>query len=256
MFELIPGHIGQAGLLIVVIFAVFGASKVALRRKVKPRMIPGVDMLEEWIRQAGKLNRSVFFTPGTEGVEYSDTLAALELLRYVSKICVQCGVKLVVVNEDFNVQQVTEEIVKGAYANAGKPQEYDPYSIRYISGSVFAYAAGVMGILRRETPALNIFVGGFSAESLLIAEAGRTEALYQFGGTSSIEQLPFFLATCDHTLLAGELYAAQSYLTGDPQDISWTVGQDAAKAIAILLILVGVTLVSLGNYFLINLLKL
>jgi len=255
MFEFIPGRIGQAVLLVFVLLAVFVGSRIALRRRIKARPIHGIDRLEEWIKEAGKLDRCVFFTPGTGGVGSTDTLAALALLRYVARLCVRHNVKLIVANADLNVQQVTEEIVKSAYAKARKLGKYSVDSVRYISGSVFAYAAGVMGLLRRERPALNFFVGLFSAESLAIAEAGRSEALYQFAGTSSIDQLPFFLATCDVTLLAGELYAAQSYLTKDQQDISWTVGQDAGKVIALLLILIGTILVSLGNDIILNFLK-
>jgi len=256
MLEMIPGRIGQLILLIVVLVAVAIGSRVALKRKWKARAISGIDKLDDWIKQTGQLKRSVFFSVGTAGVGSTDTLAALALLRYVAKLCVQNNVRLIIANSDLNVQQITEEILKDAYTAAGKSDMYDVDSVRYMSGSIFAYAAGVMGLLRRERPALNIFLGAFSAESLEVAEAGRSTAMYQFGGTSSIDQLPFFLATCDLTLLAGELYAAQSYLTNDPWDISRTVGEDVGKTIAILLILAGTVLLSLGSDFILNLLNL
>jgi len=254
MFELIPGRIGQLMTLIIVLFAIFAGSRIALKRKWKARAIRDIDRLDEWIKHAQELKRGVFFSPGTAGVGSTDTLAALALLRYVAKLCVQSDVKLTIANADFSVQQMTEDILKTAYDEAGKSDKYNVDSVRYISGNIFAYAAGVMGLLQRERPALNIFLGAFSAESLEIAEAGRSVAVYQFGGTSSIDQLPFFIATCDVTLLAGELYAAQSYLTNDPQEISRTVGEDAGKTIAILLILAGAILATLGNNLVLNLL--
>jgi len=256
MFELIPGRIGQLALLIVVLLAVFAGSRTALKRKWKARAIHDIDKLEGWVKHAQELKRSVFFSTGTAGVGSTDTLASLALLRHVAKLCVQSDVKLIIANADFNVQQVTEDTLKTAYDEAGKSDKYNVDSVRYISGNIFAYAAGVMGLLQRERPALNIFLGAFSAESLEIAEAGRSEAVYQFAGTSSIDQLPFFIATCDVTLLAGELYAAQSYLTNDPQEISRTVGEDAGKTIAILLILAGAILATLGSNVVLNLLGL
>ena len=256
MIELIPGRIGQGALLILLIFAVFVASRTALRRKSKMRPLPGLDKLKEWIMEAKKLDRCVFFSPGTGGVGSTDTLAALALLRYVARLCITNDVRLIVANEDQNVLQITEETVKDEYAKAGKSEKYTVDSVRFISSSIYAYAAGVMGLLERERPAVNIFVGTFSAESLEIAEAGRNEALYQFAGTSSIDQLPFFLATCDLTLLAGELYSAQSYLTGNLKEIAWTIGQDAGKTIAILLILIGTILVTFGNQIIVDFLKL
>ncbi len=256
MIELIPGRIGQAALLMLLLLAVFVASRTALKRKSKMRALPGLDKLKEWIIEAKKLDRCVFFSPGTGGVGSTDTLAALALLRYVTGLCVTYDVRLIVANEDQNVQQITEETVKDEYTKAGKPEKYTVDSVRFISSSIYAYAAGVMGLLERERPAVNIFVGTFSAESLEIAEAGRSEALYQFAGTSSIDQLPFFLATCDLTLLAGELYSAQSYLTGNLKEIAWTIGQDAGKTIAIMLNLIGTILVTFGNQIIVDLLKL
>ncbi len=256
MLELIEGRAAQAILLIIVLVAIYEAKRIASKRKLKTRGIPGLERIDEWIKEAGKLNRSVFFTPGTGGVTTPDTLAALALLEYVASHCVEHDVRLIVGNADFNVQQVTEDIVKRVYTKAGKGKEFTTDTVRYISGRQFAYAAGVMGILRREKPAVNFFVGDFSAEALEIAEAGRTEAIAQFGGTSNVDQLPFFMATCDQTLIGEELYTAQGYLSTDPEAISTLVAPDAGKILAIVLIFLGAFLVTLGSSILISLLRL
>ena len=170
--------------------------------------------------------------------------------------CVEHDARLIVGTADVNVQQVVEDIVKTAYTKAGKEKEFMPDNVRYISARQFAYAAGVMGILRREKPAVNFFVGDFSAEALEVAEAGRSEAFAQFGGTSNVDQLPFFMATCDQTLIGEELYTAQGYLSTDPEAISTIVGPDAGKFIAILLIFLGALFITFGNSLLIDLLQL
>jgi hypothetical protein len=256
MVELIAGRTAQLVLLIIVLIAIYEASNIARKRKLKTRGIPGLERLDGWIQDAGKLKRSVFFTPGTGPVTYPDTLAALALLEHVAQRCVELDVKLIVGTADVQVQQVSEDIVKTAYAKAGKSKEYSPDMIRYISARQFAYAAGVMGILRRERPAVNIFVGDFSAEALEIAEAGRTEAIAQFGGTTNVDQLPFFMATCDQTLIGEELFTAQGYLKNDPDIIATYVGPDAGKILAILLILLGAILASFGNQILLSLMEL
>jgi hypothetical protein len=256
MLELVEGHIAQLVLLIIVLAAIYGLTRIAQKRKMKTREIPGLERIDEWIKQAGKLGRSVFFTPGTGGITTPDTLAGLALLGYVVKHCVEDDVRLIVANSDPQVQQVTEDMVKSAYAKAGKEKEYSSDTVRYISARQFAYAAGVMGILRREKPAVNFFVGDFQAEALQIAEAGRTEAIAQFGGTSNTDQLPFFMTTCDQTLIGEELYTAQGYLSSDPEAIANLVGPDAGKALAILLILAGALLITFGNSILIALMGL
>jgi hypothetical protein len=254
MLELIPGRIAEAILLIIVLVGIYETSKIASKRKLKARGIPGLEKIDEWIKEAAKLDRCVFFTPGTGGVTSPDTLAGLALLGYVAQHCVENGVRIIVANSDPQVQQVTEDMVKGAYAKAGKEKEYSPEMVRYISTRQFAYAAGVMGLLRREKPAVNFFVGDFQAEALQIAEAGRSEAIYQFGGTTNNDQLAFFLTTCDQTLIGEELYTAQGYLSSDPEAISTLVGPDLGKILAILLILAGALLVTFGNSILMTIL--
>jgi hypothetical protein len=254
--SLIIGRMSQAALLMVTLGAIFAVTRIASKKKLKTRGIPGIERLDKWIQQAGELDRPVLFTPGTGTIQTPDTLAALALLDHVASRCAQFGVRLIVANADFNVHQVTVDMVKNAYKKAGREDLYTEDTVRYISVRQFAYAAGVMGLLRREKPALNVFVGDFQAEALEIAEAGRADAIAQFGGTSNVDQLPFFMATCDQTLVGEELYTAQGYLTDDPQAISRLVGPDAGKAIAILLIAIGAILVTLGNHVLTSLLRL
>jgi hypothetical protein len=256
MVELIPGRIGQAVMLIVVLAAIFLLSRFASKRHLKTRAIPGLERIDDWIKEAEKLGRSVFYTPGTGGITSPDTIASLALLRYVVNHCVEHNVRIIVANSDPQVQQVTEDIVKGAYAKVRREKEYSPEMVRYIATRQFAYVAGVIGILRREKPAVNFFVGDFQAEALAVAEAGRTDAMAQFGGTSNIDQLAFFLTTCDQTLIGEELYTAQGYLSSDPEAISNLVGPDAGKTLAILLILAGALLITFGNSILIALMGL
>ena len=254
MIGLIPGRASQAALLIIVLIAIYQVTKLASSKKLRTRGIPGLEQIDDWIKEAAKLNRPVFFTPGTGSTGAPDTLAALALLEYVTKRCVEYNASIIVANSDPQVQQVTEDIVKSAYVKAGREKEFATDMVRYISTRQFAYAAGVMGILRREKPAVNFFVGDFQAEALQIAETGRTEAIYQIGGTTNPDQLPFFATTCDQVLIGEELYTATGYLSSDPGAISELVGSDAGKILAILLILAGAVLVTLGNSILISIL--
>ena len=159
MIELITGRVAQGALLIIILLTIFLVSRIASGRKLKTRSIPGLEKVDPWIQKAAELKRAVFFTPGLGAVTSPDTLAALALLEYIAKHCVEHGARLIVANADFNVHQLTEEIVKKAYRSAGKIEEYHTDAVRYISGRQFAFGAGVMGLLRREKPAVNFFFG-------------------------------------------------------------------------------------------------
>ena len=80
----------------------------------------------------------------------------------------------------------------------------------------------------------------------MLAETGNSTGAIQIAGTASASQLPFFVAACDYTLIGEELYAASAYLSDDPMQIGSLKGQDAAKALIMALIILGVISLSLG----------
>jgi hypothetical protein len=99
----------------------------------------------------------------------------------------------------------------------------------------------------REKPAANFFIGSFYAESLILSEMGQTTGAIQIAGTAEVFQLPFFVATCDYTLIGEELYAASAYLSREPVLLGSIKGQDIAKAALLVLGAVGVILTTFGN---------
>ena len=101
----------------------------------------------------------------------------------------------------------------------------------------------------RERLAAVFYMGNFLAEALMLAETGHATGAIQIAGSASASQLPFFVAACDYTLLGEELYAASAYLSQDPLQIGSLKGQDAAKALIMGLIILGVAAVSLGYHF-------
>ena len=103
----------------------------------------------------------------------------------------------------------------------------------------------------RERPAAHI--GYFYAESLLLAETGSTTGAIQIAGTDAYTQLPFFVTTCDYTLMGEELYAASAYLSREPRLLGSLKGQDVGKLVLILGILLGTLLATAQMPFLTHL---
>ena len=68
------------------------------------------------------------------------------------------------------VMTVAQETVKAAYSEAGQPDAYEEDSVFYITSMQFAFVAAVSGIMLREKPATNFYMGSFFAESLFLAE--------------------------------------------------------------------------------------
>ncbi|MCK4506688.1 MAG: hypothetical protein KAW14_13820, partial [Candidatus Aegiribacteria sp.] len=166
----------------------------------------------------------------------------LTILGRVAKKVAEYQTPLLVPNRNPIVYTVAEECVKQAYLEAGRPDSYDPDSVFFLTQSQFAFVAGVNGIMMRERPATNFYLGMFYAESLILAETGSLSGAIQIAGTDAITQLPFFITTCDYTLIGEELYAASAYLGHEPKQIGAVKGQDACKMLIIILLLLSLVL--------------
>jgi hypothetical protein len=164
----------------------------------------------------------------------------------VAKKVARYDTTLKVPHRDPIVMAVCQEVVKEAYVEAGRPDAYREDSNFFITGDQFSYTAAVDGIMLREKPAANFFMGSYFAESLLLTETGASTGAIQIAGTDSDHQLPFFVTTCDYTLIGEELYAASAYLSREPVLVGTLRGQDIGKAIIMAALILGTTLATFG----------
>jgi len=108
-----------------------------------------------------------------------------------------------------------------------------------VASDQFSYVAAVSGLMVREQPGAIFLLGSFFAESLLLAETGASTGAIQVAGTDQYTQLPFFITTCDYTLIGEELYAASAYLSREPRLLGSLRGQDVGKAFLMIAMVVG-----------------
>jgi hypothetical protein len=104
--------------------------------------------------------------------------------------------------------------------------------------------AAVSGNMVRERPGAIFLMGYFYAESLLLAETGASTGAIQVAGTDSYTQLPFFITTCDYTLIGEELYAASAYLAREPRLLGSLRGQDIGKMFILITVIIGTILLT------------
>ena len=205
------------------------------------RRLPGVDAIDEALGRAVEMGRPAIFTTGLIGVGPT-FFAVLGVIGHVARRAAAYATKLFVPQNDVEVMAITQDVVHMAYRSAGKEDEYDPASIRYLSPDQFAYASGYMGLCHREKVAACFLFGTFAAESLILAEAGQQVGAIQVAGTVSNEQIPFFITTCDYTVIGEELYAVSAYLTREPVLLGSLRGQDIAKLVIFGIVTAGVLL--------------
>jgi hypothetical protein len=210
------------------------------------RRIPGIDAIEEAIGRATEMGRSVLYVPGINDIDDIQTMASLNILESVAKMTARYETPIVVPTNYPVVMTLAQEMVKNGYIAAGRADGYDPNSVRYVTTEQFAYVAAITGIMLRDKPAANIYLGSFYAESLLLAETGFATKAIQIAGTAQVAQLPFFVVACDYTLIGEELYAAGAYLSREPRLLGSLKASDLMKVALIAIMVVGCALETMG----------
>ena len=249
----VPAHAQEPGgwglrnenLSALVLFVVFSVvilisiRMARMGRSLYVRRIAGLNAVEEAIGRSTELGRKVLYVPGIMSIDEVQTLASLAVLKHVAKHTAEYGTPLDVPNKDPLTFAAARETVKEAYLEAGRPDLFSDEMVHYVTYDQFAYTASVSGVMVREKPAANFLVGSFYAESLLLAEAGQSTGAIQIAGTAEVAQIPFFVVTCDYTLIGEELYAASAYLSREPVMLGSVKGQDFVKLLILLWIVIG-----------------
>ncbi|OYV03277.1 hypothetical protein CGW93_01640 [candidate division bacterium WOR-3 4484_18] len=216
------------------------------------RRIPGLDALDEAVGRATEMGKPVLYSSGLNPIDSISTIASMCILGEVARKIARYESRLIVPNIDPIVMTVAQEVVKEAYLSEGKPHLYREDDVFFLAAQQFPYAAGISGIMVRERPATNLFIGYFYAESLILAEAGNMSGAIQVAATDAIMQLPFFVAACDYTIIGEELYAASAYLSGRPDLVATIKTEDWFKMILLILTYLGsiIVLLTKSNLFL------
>jgi hypothetical protein len=183
------------------------------------------------------------------------TIASTSILGKIARKVANYDSQIMVPCYDPIVMSVCQEVVREAYVEAGRPDAFREDNIFFISSDQFAYAAAVDGLITRYKPAANLYMGYYYAEALLIAETGVASGAMQIAGTDAITQLPFFITTCDYTLMGEELYAASAYLSREPLQLGSLKGQDYSKAFIIIVLILGAILSTAGISFVVDIFR-
>ncbi len=234
------------GVVILCILIIYYIAQAKAGKALFIRKIAGLEAVDEAVGRATEMGKKIFYIPGTQDMDNVQTIAGVTILGRVAELAAQYETWLEVPVSRSLVLVTSKEIVKEAYAKAGRPDAFHEDQVHYLTDDQFGYAAGIDGMVVREKPATIFFMGAFYAEALILAETGNSIGAIQIAGTGMPSQLPFFVAACDYTLIGEELFAASAYLSREPKLLGSLKGQDMGKAIILLALLVGVLLETFG----------
>jgi hypothetical protein len=206
---------------------------------MKVRQIAGLASVDEAVGRATEMGRPVLFVPGILDMNDIQSIAAVTILERVGKTVAEYDARIEVPTSKGLVMVAAREALQSAYASAGRIENYSADDVYYVTEEQFGYVAHLQGLMTRERPAACFYLGGFFAESLILAETGNGIGAIQIAGTAQPQQLPFFVAACDYTLIGEEFFAASAYLSGEPDQLGTLKGQDVGKVMVAAGIILG-----------------
>lgn len=210
-------------------------------KKFYIRRIPGLNAIDEAVGRATEMGRPLLMCPGLNDLnETIAPLQALSIFSYIIRSCAQFGNRILLPTSGPATYTVAEEVVRDSYAAAGRPELAESAQVSFISDRQFAFASGVAGMIYREKVAASFLFGDYYAESLIFAESGQAVGAIQVAGTTKTTQIPFFIASCDYTIIGDEFYAATAYISREPTLLGSLVGADICKLIILCMIILGV----------------
>ncbi len=249
----IPTLIGSILLAFLVVFTIYLARR---GKDLYIRPIAGLAELDNAVGRATEMGRPVMFVPGWGTLGDVCTIAAMMILNQVAKKTAEFDTRIISPNCDYFVVPLAQEMVKTAYSEIGRPDSFNQNDIYFVSDMQFAFSAAVNGITIRERVATIFYMGFFNAEALLMTETGNQCGAIQIAATDAITQIPFFITTCDYTLIGEEFYAASAYLSQDRDLVSMLKAQDYFKVVIVAVVTIGAILSTFHYNALINLMPL
>jgi hypothetical protein len=241
------------GVIISFAFVLFFILKGKKGKELYIRPISGLEAIDDAVGRATEMGKPILYSAGLGKMERVATMASMNILGSVAEKVADYNTQLIFPNYDPVVMAVAQEVIKEGFTKAGHPEAFNPDNIYFVTQSQFGYVAYVDGLMVRQKPATNLFLGTFEAESLILAETGNSIGAVQIAGTDSTIQLAFFIVACDYTLIGEELFAASGYLTKDPMVLGSIKAQDWLKIVIIILIILGGVFTSLNLDFFANL---
>lgn len=250
-------HANTAVRIFVPLFSIIIVAMILIARNktLFIRRIQGLTAIDEAVGRATEMGRPMICTTGLgqEGGVEIVTLQALAIVSHIIRTSVRFATRAIVPVYDPQMLPVTEDAVREAYVQEGRPEQYNSEDVRFLTNRQFAFAASVAGLIAREKAAATFLFGYYYAEALIMAEMGQQVGALQIAGTPATTQIPFFIAACDYVIIGDEYYAASAYLSREPTQLGSIVGQDIAKGIILATAIIGSLLVSItavmGNPF-------
>jgi hypothetical protein len=220
------------------------------------RRIPALDAIDEGVGRAAELGRPCIWSPGQAGSmtgSYSGPiLTSISIMGYILEKCIEKGVPLIsvlVAPEDF---AYVSELQLEKYKAVGKTEEFNPDNVIY--APIPSYKIGVLNAITEKDCATTFWIGNHWSTAPIFSEGGAIHGCFQVAWTMDMSNTPYFVMGADYVMISDEGYSAAAYLSDDPELQGGFKGQDWAKYVILIILLLGSALLAAGNSIMLDIL--
>jgi hypothetical protein len=252
----VSGRIGELIALIILIIISAVALMKSLRGKLPTiRRLPGIDALEEVVGRAAETGRPVFYTTGfgggtIRGASSYPTLAGMDIMAHAVRLCARLGADFVSTYAMPEAVPIARALVLESLKAENKAELWKEDLVRFVSPLQWAYTMGSIATISRENAGGVILIGPWWGEALIFSEESHSVGAMSIAGSSSFDQLPYFVGVCDYTLIGEEIFAAGAYLSKDAVTLGTIEGEDWSRILVIILLILGLFATSTFTYIL------
>ncbi len=253
LVKLVPNSVDLAALGMLVLFLplfIFFTMQAKSGKRFALREIPAFTRIRRLVSQSVESGQPIHVGLGSGRLGSESTAEAamsLTVFDYVARHVAACDQDILGTTAEPTILASAQGILCTARKKAGFPESYAPTDLAFYGPEALAYAAGAAGALHGRPHLANILVGRFGSEGLWLAEATSNRVGAQVGGTSAAEGAALLWASMDEAIVGEEVYAAGAYLHR-PSHLGSLATQDIMRIVAILAILVGIAMTSLGYW--------
>lgn len=250
MSLVIAGRMLGLIILIIIAAAILWFMQRSYSGKVpKLRRLPAVDVIDEILGRCVEMGRPAWYLMDTVDMTtpsvLAPTVATFQILAYTARAAARLGAKFFVPVTQGLAYTIANNVVEEAYRAEGKLEDFDPLgTVMYLpDGADRMY---IINNMWKQQIAGAFFLGSWYHKAIIFTENAARVGAVMLGGTDTTHNIPFLVAVCDYSIIGEELYALGAYVSQDPIQSSSLAGQDIGKYIAIIIIVLGAILASIG----------
>jgi hypothetical protein len=241
--------LGIAILVLLVVAVLYYMQRAYSGTIPKLRRLQAVDVIEEIIGRCVEMGRPAWYLMDNVNMTtpsvLAPTVAAFQILSYTARMAARLGSKFFVPVTRGLAYSIANDIVEEAYKAEGKAEDFDPLgTVMYLpSGADRMY---IINNMWSQRVAGVFFLGSWYHKAVIFSENAARVGALSLGGTDTTHNIPFLVAICDYSIIGEELYALGAYVSADPTNSASLAGQDIGKYVALILILLGSILATVG----------